>query len=129
MYGSEHVGTLSGADRLGIAGLRCYPSSQLRTTTTSYESVVRGKPVSNLACTTASVRPNRAAAVGIWKLLLVMTFSTVPAVSSSFRRMRVIRLLKFCTAHNRWPESTMPSTFGTLMPAIAALAGVSGSTV
>ena len=63
-----------------------YPS----TSTTSYSSAVGGIPVSNFALTTASLLPNRAAVVGTWKRSLVMTFSTVPAVRSSLRRMRVI---------------------------------------
>jgi hypothetical protein len=41
----------------------------------------------------------------------------------------VIWSFVFCTAHNFLPESTTPSTFGTLIPAITALAPVLGLTV
>jgi hypothetical protein len=41
---------------------------------TSYWSAVGGKPVSNLALTTASRRPKRAAVAGVWNRSLVMTF-------------------------------------------------------
>ena len=46
--------------------------------------------MSNFALTTAKVLPNRATVAGNWKSSLVMTFSTVPAVRSSFRLIRVI---------------------------------------
>ena len=91
-------------------------------------SAVGGKPVSNFACTTAKVLPNLAAVVGVSKFLLVITFVTVPAVSCLLRRMRVT-WLAFCTAHNFLPASSRPSTFGTLIPAIDALAPVLGLTV
>ena len=103
--------------------------SYARTRTTSYVSAVGGKPVSNFACTTAKVLPNLAAVVGDSKFLFVITFVTVPAVTCLLRRMRVIWLLAFCTAHNFLPASTRPSTFGTLIPATGALAPVLGLTV
>lgn len=37
--------------------------------------------------------------------------------------------LVFCTAHSRRPFSTRPSTWGTLIPAILALAPLVGSTL
>ena len=56
-------------------------------------------------------------------------FRDVPAVTCLLRRMRVIWLLAFCTAHSFLLASTRPSTFGTLIPAIGALAPVLGLTV
>jgi hypothetical protein len=84
--------------------------------------------VSNLALTTASRRPKRAAVVGVWNRSLVMTFSTTPEARSRSRRILVTWLV-FCTAHSRRPASTRPSTWGTLTPVMAALAPVVGSTV
>ena len=105
------------------------PSSHPSTTTTSYWSAVGGKPVSNLALTTASRLPNRAAVVGNWNRSLVMTSSTTPEVRCGLSRMLVTWLSAFCTAQSRLPWSTMPSTFGTLTPAMAALPPLAGSTV
>jgi len=85
-------------------------------------------PVSNLALTTASRRPKRAAVVGVWNTSLVMTRSTTPEVRSG--RSRILDTwLVFCTAHSRPAASTIPSTSGTLTPAMVALAPVAGSTV
>jgi hypothetical protein len=86
-------------------------------------------PVSNLAFTTARRRPNRAAVVGIWNSGLMITSSTAPDVRSGRSRILLTWLLKFCTAHSRPASSTMPSTLGTLTPAMAALAPLAGSTV
>src|SRR5215204_6929922 len=84
-------------------------------------------PVSNLALTTPRRRPKRAAVLGVWNRSLVMTSSTTPD-----RRCRPSRILvtwlEFCTAHSRRPSNTMPSTVGTLTPAMVALAPVLGST-
>src|SRR5215218_9042141 len=98
------------------------------TTITSYWSAVGGMPVSNLALTTARRRPKRAAVAGTWNSSLVMTLSTTPEVRSGASRILGTWLV-FCTAHSRPASSTRPSTWGTLTPAMAALAPVSGSTV
>jgi hypothetical protein len=57
-----------------------------------------------------------------------MTRSTTPARRWELSRIRVTRLL-FWTAHNRLPFRTMPSTPGTLIPAMLALLPVRVSTV
>ena len=97
------------------------------TTTTSYCLAVGGKPVSNLAFTTANRRPKRAAVVGTWNRSLVMTFSTTPEVRLGRSRI----LVTWVVLHRPQPPalSTMPSTWGRLIPAMAALAPLVGSTV
>ena len=84
-------------------------------------------PVSNLALTTARRLPKRAAVAGVWNSGLVITLSTTPELRSAASRILVTWLV-FCTAHSRRPWSTMPSTLGTLTPAMVALP-VLGSTV
>ena len=70
----------------------------------------------------------KAAVAGTWNRSLVITFSITPDVRCPSSRI-LVTWLEFCTAHSRRPSSTMPSTWGTLTPAMVALAPVLGSTV
>src|SRR4029453_15248035 len=127
---STRAGAQGEGWRVGLANPRWLAGHTHRSTrTTSNCLAVGGMPVSNLAFTTASLLPKRAAVVGIWNSGLVMTASTPPALRSGRSRIRLTWLLKFCTAHSRPASSTIPSTLGTLTPAMVALAPVVGSTV
>src|SRR5215211_7072697 len=111
----------------GVPGHRWAEPDHALTRTISYWSAVGGMPVSNLALTTPRRLPKRAAVLGVWNRSLVMTSSTTPDRRCRPSRIRVT-WLEFCTAHSRRPSNTIPSTVGTLTPAILALAPVLGST-
>ena len=102
---------------------------QRRTTMTSNCVAVGGKPVSNFAFATARRPPKRATVVGNWNRGLVMVLFCLPERKSLFSFQTLIRLSLFWTANSSWlPLIRMPSTFGTLMPAIVVLAPVAAST-